>query len=126
MSLLSHLVALLLSFITAANSMSPSASASPFPSWLPRPLVDAATGFVQNRLRGDFLWCGVHDVAPFPDAVSAVYPNLDDCCRIHDRCPVIIGRGECGVDGVCNESLLFPVLACDCELRFKSCLEVRN
>ncbi len=78
---------------------------------------------IQNHFRSDLLWCGVRDMAPFPEAVSGVYPNLDYCCRMHDQCPLIVDRGECKL-GVCNESFLYPILACSCETSFKKCLTV--
>ncbi|TRY61731.1 hypothetical protein TCAL_01818 [Tigriopus californicus] len=75
-----------------------------------------------NTFRGDLLWCGVHDVAPFPEALSSVYPSLDNCCRQHDQCPLIVDRGQCW-KGICNKSLLFPILGCDCEQQFRKCLD---
>lgn len=77
---------------------------------------------LQNAFRGDLLWCGVHDVAPFPEALSSVYPSLDNCCRQHDQCPLIVDRGKCW-KGICNKSLLFPILSCDCEQQFRQCLD---
>lgn len=81
---------------------------------------------VQNVIRSrSFLWCGFRDSAPYLSAVSAVYPNLDSCCRNHDNCPLIVDRGECHEEDstICNDSFLFPILDCKCEARFKHCLK---
>ena len=43
---------------------------------------------LQNLYRANLaptLWCGIRNVAPFPDALSAIYPHLDSCCRSHDQ-----------------------------------------
>ena len=45
--------------------------------------------------------------------------------RSHDSCDVIVERGEC-LEGVCNGSMLFPILGCHCEVKFKKCLKVRG
>ncbi len=50
--------------------------------------VEAPLNNLQNQLRSRFvptLWCGVRNAAPIPDALSAVYPHLDNCCREHDQ-----------------------------------------
>ena len=52
---------------------------------------------LQNLFRANFaptLWCGIRNVAPFPEALSAIYPHLDSCCRSHDQCPQTIARGR--------------------------------
>lgn len=79
----------------------------------------------QNIFRDHFLptiWCGIQDTAPVPLALSAIYPHLDNCCREHDNCPLIIERGEC-FEGLCNPSFLTPILSCDCEDKFRNCLQ---
>lgn len=80
---------------------------------------------LQNLIRGSILpthWCGIRNSAPFPEAISAVYPHLDSCCREHDTCPVHIKRGKCS-KGICNKSFLAPILSCDCEFAFRKCLQ---
>jgi hypothetical protein len=78
---------------------------------------------VQNSFRADLLWCGINDNAPTYLSVSAIYPNLDQCCRQHDFCDTLIDRKTC-VKGICNKDALFPILGCHCEENFKRCLEV--
>jgi len=80
---------------------------------------------LQNVIRGSILptyWCGIRNSAPIPEAISAVYPHLDSCCRAHDTCPIHIKRGKC-FKGICNPSFLAPILSCDCEFAFKNCLQ---
>lgn len=60
-----------------------------FYNWIEKPV-----NRLQNRFRSEFLptlWCGVRDVAPDRNAVSAIYPHLDSCCRAHDLCPLVGG-----------------------------------
>ena len=43
---------------------------------------------IQEEVKANFaptLWCGIRNVAPFPEALSAIYPHLDSCCRSHDQ-----------------------------------------
>jgi len=71
---------------------------------------------LQNLFREKFaptLWCGIRNSAPFPDALSAIYPHLDSCCRSHDNCDLVVERGEC-FENVCNPSFLVPILSCEC------------
>ena len=59
--------------------------------------VEQPVNRLQNLFRANFaptLWCGIRNSAPFPDALSAIYPHLDSCCRIHDLCPLFIRRGN--------------------------------
>ena len=58
----------------------------------------------------------------FSGAVSLFYPHLDTCCKMHDKCPIFVPRGECDY-GVCNPSKLTPILSCACENEFKNCLK---
>ena len=42
---------------------------------------------LQNLFRANVaptFWCGIRNSAPFPEALSAIYPHLDSCCRAHD------------------------------------------
>ena len=58
--------------------------------------VEKPVSRLANLFRANFaptLWCGIRHAAPLPDALSAVYPHLDFCCRNHDQCPLIIPRG---------------------------------
>merc|ERR1711899_98737 len=82
---------------------------------------------IQNGVREYFLptlWCGIRNVAPYsnPGAVSLFYPHLDTCCKNHDLCPINVGRSECKY-GICNPSQLTPILSCECENEFKTCLQ---
>jgi len=109
-----------------------------FYNWVEKPV-----NRLQNKFRSEFLptlWCGVRDVAPDANAVSAIYPHLDSCCRNHDLCPLVtnkrhignlswmffflqvIDRGQC-YQGICNPSFIFPIMSCTCEERFRHCLE---
>ena len=59
--------------------------------------IEQPVNRLQNLFRANFaptLWCGIRNSAPFPDALSAIYPHLDSCCRIHDLCPLYINRGN--------------------------------
>ena len=52
---------------------------------------------IQNEIRANFaptLWCGVRNAAPFPEALSAIYPHLDSCCRSHDQVLYILQFGS--------------------------------
>merc|ERR1712228_450794 len=82
---------------------------------------------IQNTIREQIfptLWCGIRNAAPYshPGAVSLFYPHLDTCCKNHDQCPMLIGRGECS-HGICNPSSLTPILSCECEIEFRNCLK---
>ena len=50
--------------------------------------IETPVNRVQNLIRANLaptLWCGVRNSAPFPEALSAIYPHLDNCCRSHDN-----------------------------------------
>lgn len=88
-------------------------------------LIEQPMNRLQNIIRGTILpthWCGIRNSAPFPQAISAVYPHLDSCCRKHDQCPISVNRGKC-FQGICNRSFLAPMLHCECEYAFKKCLQ---
>ena len=58
--------------------------------------VEQPVSRLQNLFRANFaptLWCGIRNSAPLPEALSAIYPHLDNCCRNHDACPLIVQRG---------------------------------
>ena len=58
--------------------------------------IEKPVSRLANLFRANFaptLWCGIRNSAPLPEALSAIYPHLDNCCRNHDNCPLLIKRG---------------------------------
>lgn len=52
------------------------------------------------------------------------YADEDKCCREHDLCPSVLGPGECK-RGLCN-SQSFTRSHCDCDAKFRRCLQGLN
>ncbi|XP_062409717.1 group 3 secretory phospholipase A2 [Sardina pilchardus] len=66
------------------------------------------------------LWCGTGNTAANYSDLGA-FPHTDECCREHDHCTHTIASFNYGF-GVFNSNI-FTLSHCDCDNRFKQCLQ---
>ncbi|XP_040581708.1 phospholipase A2 [Lepeophtheirus salmonis] len=83
-------------------------------------LLMTLKGQLLSRINPTY-WCGFRNNTPIIDAVSNIYPKVDNCCRAHDNCPDFVERRSCK-NNLCNPSSYLPLFDCDCEERFRNCL----
>ncbi|CAG2168856.1 unnamed protein product [Oppiella nova] len=65
-------------------------------------------------------WCGPGNTAQYYDDLGQD-TDTDSCCRDHDHCDINIGQGNevCGVEN----SGMFAISSCECDVRFRQCLQ---
>ncbi|KAJ8286270.1 hypothetical protein GJAV_G00036490 [Gymnothorax javanicus] len=69
------------------------------------------------------LWCGTGTKANAYDDIG-LFDKADRCCREHDHCSNVIPAFRVNY-GVFNHNL-YTVSHCDCDLRFRQCLQEMN
>jgi len=100
-------------------------------SYITRPMTSSHHGHRSKRgifdlARGIFpgtKWCGRYNIASNTSHLGQ-YRHTDACCRQHDQCPDFVLARSWGW-GVFNP-LHFTVCSCECDERFRSCLQAVN